>query len=75
MKAVAQELTSIRGTHQRLCAQTTARSVDIGVSILLTTTGDKAHLSRACPSLSHSGGLKQIDVCLHCQRLGPDTGP
>ena len=67
LKAVAQELTSVRGAHQRLCAQTTARSVDIGVSILLTTTGDKAHLSRVCPSLSHPG--------LNCQRLGPAARP
>ena len=75
LEAVGTELKNVRDAHQKLCARTRATN-GLVERIYLTPTGDRAHLSKArCPSLRHSVDLRSVEVCLHCQRLGPDTGP
>ena len=70
LEAVTLEMKSLQDAHQKLCAKT--KTIGTVVErIYLTTTGDKAHLNKLrCPSLCD---LKEVQVCMHCQRVGPAT--
>ena len=74
LEATTKELKDLKEAHQKLCARTRATGIVVE-RIFLTTTGDLAHLNKQrCPSLRHSADLTEVQVCLHCQRVGPGTG-
>ena len=77
LEQTQEKLKKVELAHQQFCARTGAQAaMKMPERIFLTTTGDRAHLSTTrCSTLRHSVNLKEIVVCHHCQRLGPDTGP
>ena len=71
LEATTKELNDLRAAHQKLCAKTKITGTLVE-RIYLTATGDRAHLNKQrCPSLRHSADLTEVQVCLHCQRIGP----
>ncbi len=41
------------------------------IKIILTRSGDCAHIRTNCPSIQKSEGLRDLRVCGHCLKMGP----